>query len=116
VVIRVGEGIAVGLSIVAVGFSLLGLLRPPSATLVKDVKATVRRLEAEWNDTYERLSSASGRLAKQRGLLEKAQNAPVLESVPPVPPGRPVSRNDLLREWRLKNAAKQNSPSTSESR
>ena len=101
-----GIGFAVGLSMVSMALSLFLLLRGPGSTLQRDLKATVRRLEAEWDDAYERLTAASGRYAKQRGLLEAARGkkTPSLESKPnprtPMP--SPVTRSDLFKIMRQK--------------
>lgn len=112
-----GEGIAIGFSIVAFGLSIFVLLRPPSHSLQKDIKATVKRLEREWEDVQERMESSSGRLAKQRGLFEKAQRGTSLPS-PAVVDVDPVSvrtsRADLMREHRRKQNAKQDSVSSPE--
>jgi len=115
----VGEGIAIGCSLVAVGLSFFVLLRPPSHSLQKDIKATVKRLEREWDDVQGRMESSSGRLAKQRGLLEKVQRPQALpESRNPVPApvGGRTSRSDILRGWKVKHAHVEDSPRNAESR
>lgn len=101
-----GIGFAVGLSMVSIGLSLFVLLRGPGASLQRDLKATVRRLENEWDDAYERLTAASGRYAKQRGLLEatKDKKPPTVKSSPannnPLP--SPLTRSDLFKIMRQK--------------
>jgi len=97
---------------VAVGLSFFVLLRPASVSLQKDIKAAVKRLEREWEDVQERLDSSSGRLAKQRGLFEKAQLAKTpLKDFDPVLAPEPVrrTRSSLFAAWRLKHADKQDS-------
>jgi len=91
---------------VALAFSLFVLLRPPVSTLEKDVKATVRRLERDWEDAQERLAAASGRAAKQRGLLERAKQPVTPVAVDHGRDAGPdhLSRSDILRGWRVKNA------------
>ena len=112
-----GEGIAIGFSIVAFGLSFFVLLRPSSLSLQKDIKATVKRMEREWEDVQERMESSTGRLAKQRGLFEKAQQAKALapSNIVDVSP-EPVrtSRADILREHRRKQNAEQDSVSAGE--
>lgn len=101
-----GIGFAVGLSMVSMALSLFVLLRGPGSTLQRDLKATVRRLEAEWDDAYERLTAASGRYAKQRGLLEAARGkkSPSTEtkSNHSVPMPSPITRSDLFKLMRAK--------------
>ena len=101
-----GIGFAVGLSMVSMALSLFVLLRGPGSTLQRDLKATVRRLEAEWDDAYERLTAASGRYAKQRGLLEAARGkkSPSTEtnSNRSVPMPSPITRSDLFKLMRAK--------------
>jgi hypothetical protein len=102
----VGIGFAVGLSMVSMALSLFILLRGPGRTLQRDLKATVRRLEAEWDDAYERLTAASGRYAKQRGLLEAARGkkSPSTEtkSNHSLPMPGPITRSDLFKLMRAK--------------
>ena len=93
-----GIGFAVGLSMVAMGLSLFVLLRPPMRSLQRDLKATVRRLEAECDEAYERLNAASGRYAKQRGLLEAAKPKKQ-DKVQVVRPEPPISTRSQL--WKL---------------
>lgn len=101
-----GIGFAVGLSMVSLALSLFLLLRGPGSTLQRDLKATVRRLENEWDDAYERLTAASGRYAKQRGLLEAARGkkAPAVKSElqNSNPMSNPITRSDLFKIMRLK--------------
>ncbi len=115
-----GIGFAVGLSMVSVALSLFVLLRGPGSTLQRDLKATVRRLENEWDDAYERLTAASGRYAKQRGLLEaaKGKKRTVVETAPQAadPMRDPLSRSDLFKLMRQKEATNAATVQQSETR
>jgi len=100
----VGEGIAVGCSLAAIGLSFFVLTRTPLASFQRDIKTSMKKLEREWDDYQERLESTAGRVAKQRGLLEKVKKAEVAEVFPAVAVERHRSRARLFSDWKVKNA------------
>lgn len=78
--------------------------RPPSSRLDRRLTHRVNQLELEWSETFDKLNSLAGRIAK-RGGLERKQNAdaqPVNGEIRNASGSPPRTRSELLKTHRAR--------------
>jgi hypothetical protein len=67
-------------------------LTKSSETVSEDLKRSIRSIEIEWEDMYQKFMRLSGRMDRYKSIKHE-------EPSPEPPPAR-LSRQDVLRRWR----------------
>lgn len=76
--------------------------RPPSSRLERRLSSRIGQLELEWSETFDKMNSLAGRIAKRSGLERKqdAGTEPTNGQVRATEGARPLTRSGLLKQWR----------------
>lgn len=76
--------------------------RPPSSRLERRLTSRIGQLEFEWSETFDKMNSLAGRVAKRSGLERKqdAGTEPANGQIRTDAGARPVTRSGLLKQWR----------------
>ena len=76
--------------------------RPPSSRLERRLTSRIGQLEFEWSETFDKMNSLAGRVAKRSGLERKqdASPEPTNGQVRSAAGARPATRSALLKQWK----------------
>jgi hypothetical protein len=72
---------------------LKDLLEQQSGSVLKQYATQFRALETEWEDMYQKFTRLAGRMDRNKALVAG-------DPQPPAPEPGPLSRRDIMRNWR----------------